>query len=450
MLDSTSSAHTVEGPPVMPGEAAAVDLYLDRCQVDTPPELVIQTWALINQRRPTIGCVIDFGAGDGRFARAGAYASYTGYEIDAARYTDAVLPINATMVNACAFSAPEMQASLACGNPPFVRNQDLPHGWRESAAAVIRERTGVTISGLANAWQYFFFLSLASTADDGLVALVIPYEWVSRPSSAALRQYIASAGWGVAVYRLADETFSSVLTTSSITIVDKRGSGQWRYFQQQRNGQFVAMTSPSGAHAVLDYRRAATAIRVKRGLSPGTQDYLTLTEQERLAHRLRRSSDVVPCVTTLRPTSGKSVSFTQSQFEHDYVHAGAKCWLIRTDRVPSPALQAYLNSVPHAGRSSSTCQNREVWWAFKMPVAPKALVASGFRERPKIVMNAVGAVAVGSVYGLYAPSKAAAERVVRKLRAVDYHGRVVAHSNGLHKLEPNQLNALIGELDGSS
>jgi hypothetical protein len=83
-----------------------------------------------------------------------------------------------------------------------------------------------------------------------------------------------------------------------------------------------------------------------------------------------------------------------------------------------------------------------------MPEQPKALVASGFRGRPKILINQVGAVAVGTVYGLFAPSAAAAERMVRKLRDVDYEGRVVAHSNGLHKLEVNQINSLIGELDG--
>ena len=350
MLDSAS---TLDGKFVGETSSSEVDLYLDRCQVDTPAALVEQTWQLISKRRSNLGLVIDFGAGDGRFAHHGSYQEYVGYEIDSGRYAAACLPSNARMINACAFSAPPSQASLACGNPPFVRNQDLPEGWSESAASVVFDRTGVRISGLANAWQYFFFLSLASTAPDGLVALVIPYEWVSRPSSASLRQYIQTSGWDVSVYRLDDRTFPSVLTTSSITIVDKQGTGKWRYFKQTGDNQFYEMTSPSGEHAVLAYKSASCDVKVKRGLSPGTQRYLTLTEEERRAHRLKQGRDVVPCVTSLKPTSGELLRLTPARFERDYVHAGEKCWLVRTDKAPSAVLNSYLESVPLDGRQTS-------------------------------------------------------------------------------------------------
>lgn len=430
------------------GAPAAANLYLDRCQVDTPADIVALVWKLIGERRPKINSVVDFGAGDGRFARCGSFGTYTGYEIDRARYKGSHLPGNARMVNACAFSSPVHQASLACGNPPFVRNQDLPQGWRQTAAEVIAHRTGVRISGLANAWQYFFLLSLASTANDGLIALVIPYEWVSRPSSQALRDYIRDAGWDVYVYRLHDETFSDVLTTSSITIVDKTGSGSWNFYQQTAAGSFKAMSSPSGSRKILEYSRAKGDISVKRGLSPGTQVYLTLTERERLDAGLKVGRDVVPCVTSLRPTSGVALSFSKARFEIDYVGAGNKCWLIRTDRMPSNALLAYLQAVPVQGRETATCRGREVWWAFPMPRPPQALLATGYIDRPKVVINEVGAMAVGSVCGMYGPSKRQIAQMVRRLREVDYDDRVVSHSHGLRKLEISQINALIGELNG--
>ncbi|CAE6762173.1 hypothetical protein XA1311A_19440 [Xanthomonas arboricola] len=432
------------------GAPAAANLYLDRCQVDTPDDIVTLAWRLIGERRSEIGTVVDFGAGDGRFARQGIFQSYTGYEIDRARYQGSVLPANARMINACAFSSPEHYADLACGNPPFVRNQDLPFGWRHTAAKVIADRTGVRISGLANAWQYFFLLSLASTAEDGLIALVVPYEWVSRPSSRAMREYIQNAGWDVYAYRLHDTTFSDVLTTSSITIIDKRGTGTWKFFQQTCDGSFELLMSPSGKRNILEYSRAKRDISVKRGLSPGTQVYLTLTEAERLDARLKVGRDVVPCVTSLKPTAAKALSFTPSQFERDYVAAGNKCWLVRTDRLPSNALLSYLDSVPTSGRQTSTCTKRDVWWAFAMPTAPQALLATGYTVRPKVVVNDVGAVAVGSVCGIYGPSRRQIAGIVRKLREVDYDDRVVSHSHGLRKLEISQINALIGELNGDA
>lgn len=177
----------------------AVSLYLDRCQVDTPDELVAATWAHVTQLRPRIGKVVDFGAGDGRFARHGRFAKYIGYEIDRDRCRRTALPKHASLVNRCAFSDEIDDADLCIGNPPFVRNQDLPEGWRQRASHVLQNRAGVTVSGLANAWQYFFLLSLVSLKPKGLCALVIPYEWVSRPSAKVLRDYVVEHRWNVSV-----------------------------------------------------------------------------------------------------------------------------------------------------------------------------------------------------------------------------------------------------------
>ena len=86
------------------GPYAAVALYLDRCQVHTPPEIVAEVWQHVYERRQWLGKVVDFGAGDGRFAQTGGYEEYVGYEIDAELCRDAQLPSGASLVNSCAFS----------------------------------------------------------------------------------------------------------------------------------------------------------------------------------------------------------------------------------------------------------------------------------------------------------------------------------------------------------
>jgi hypothetical protein len=45
------------------------------------------------------------------------------------------------------------------------------------------------LNELCNLYIYFMCLALIKTKKDGIVALVIPYEWVSRPSANALREY---------------------------------------------------------------------------------------------------------------------------------------------------------------------------------------------------------------------------------------------------------------------
>ena len=431
------------------GLAPLVSLYLDRCQVDTPEPLVKKVWDLVQERREHFDKVVDFGAGDARFARYGSYDTYVGYEIDPNRCSLNNLPVHVEIVNACAFSEDNTDAALSIGNPPYVRNQDLPPGWRQQASATIERRTGVRVSGLANAWQYFFFLALASTRPDGLVALVVPFEWVSRPSSRGLRAYIEAQGWNVSVHRLHDDTFDRVLTTSSITLIDKSMSdGRWSYFREVKKGTFEPMRSPSGGRRkLLSYARArGAAIAAKRGLSPGTQEYLVLTEGGRVRCGLRVGTDVVRCVTSLRHWPSDSTLLGTESFRCEFVDKGRKCWLVRTDRTPSPRLQSYFDSVPEEGRRTSTCTNRDVWWAFSMPRVPDLLMASGFRDKPKAVVNEVKAVAVGGVCGIYGATTVQAQKIVKALRTENYEGLVVPHSNGLRKLEVNQINALLSSM----
>ena len=316
------------------GSSDQVSLYLDRCQVDTPQSLVDAAWDQVGLRRD-LGYldVVDFGAGDGRFASTGAYRTYLGFEVDRSKYRGIDLPVNASIKNACAFTSRRRDFDACIGNPPYVRNQDLPPGWRQAAAEVVEQRTGVAVSGLANAWQYFTFLALSSTASDGLCALVIPYEWVSRPSSEPLRQYVLKNDWGVSVHRLDDAVFDGVQTTASLTVIDKRerAGGSWRYFGDLEGSSNEGLT-PTGSDAgVLAYtsarNRSPDQPFAKRGLSPGTQKALVLTEGERARHGLRKGTDVVPCVTSLRGLATGTTEISISIFKQHFEQAGQRCWL---------------------------------------------------------------------------------------------------------------------------
>ena len=449
---SRNKAHRPAVPRAIVGDWSDEDLhlYLDRCQVDTPDRLVQATWNHIHERRRAVSKVVDFGAGDGRFARHGRYDSYVGYEIDKNRSRGARLPPKARLVHRCAFSVEVKDASVCIGNPPFVRNQNLPMGWRNEVAAKLRERAGVSVSGLANAWQYFFLLAIASVADDGLVALVIPYEWVSRPSIGQLREFIQTQNWEVDVYRLVDASFDSVLTTASITIIDKAAkSGRWRYFAESEDGSYRPLDSASGSSlGFIPYASVARASkgtpRAVRGLSPGTQKVFTLTEGERCHYGLRIGEDVVPCVTSLRGLTSGAAVLDEAVFKEAFRNEGQRCWLIRTDREPSRRLTDYLRFVPELARQTETCLQRDVWWKFNMPRVPEILIATSFKgEIPKYAINRIGARAVGGVAGLHYLSHRQQAAFLRSIVKLGLRERIVAHANGLRKIEINQLNALL-------
>lgn len=433
------------------GDRLSVSSYLDRCQVDTPVAVVRCAWKRVWELRPgKIGKVVDLGAGDGRFGRYGSFESYVGYEIDENRSANAQLPANARLLICCAFSDYEADADVCIGNPPFVRNQQIPGDWRRYVHGLVRERTGVSVSGLANAWQYFFLNALARLKSDGLAALIVPFEWVSRPSAEALRRYIRESKWNVYVYRLADAGFAGVLTTASITVVDKAArEGQWELHDETPDGDDRLMASASGSPSgVLTYLRAsdlaAKQPRAKRGLSPGTQKVLTLTEAQRRNHSLRKDGDVVPCITSLRHLSEELADLDEDTFRKHYVEEGRRCWLIRTDHEPSAELSAYIESVPVEERQTKTCLNRPEWWRFKMPEVPSMLFAQGFRGRfPKVVKNVVGGYAVGGVCGIYNADEDVVDELTGGLGGMDLRDRVVAYSSGFYKIEINQINALL-------
>lgn len=423
-------------------------LYLDRCQVNTPDPIVELAWDQVRARRDVVGKVVDFGAGDARFARHGIYASYVGYEIDADRFASEPLPRRVRLVARCAFTHDRSDADLCIGNPPYVRNQDLPLGWRQMAATEVERRTGVTLSGLANAWQYFMMLALSSVKRDGLVVLVVPFEWVSRPAAEPIRRWITDQAWEVDVYRLPDGTFGDVLTAASITVIDKRASrSSWRFHELSSAGLAGTAARPTPLElGVIPYSRAPHfGPQARRGLSPGTQKALTLTEGERVHAGLRIGVDVVRCVTSLRPLPLSIRELSLDNFDRYYRDSGVKCWLIRTKGEPSTRLRAYLESVDRDLYQTATCLNRAEWWRFPMPKdRPQILLAQAFKgSTPKMVTNIAKVIPVGGVAGIYGVPLGTIEPVMDHLSALDVHERLVPYANQMHKLEINQLNTLL-------
>lgn len=208
----------------------------------------------------------------------------------------------------------------------------------------------------------------------------------------------------------------------------------------------ILMVHDSAAHSRSEIDRNGP--NAMRGLSPGTQKVFTLTEAARARYGLSIGRDVIPCVTTLRHLPADLTALTENRFRKYYRDAGQKCWLIRSDRTPSPYLQAYLDSVPVADYQTATCLERAEWWKFRLPPIATLLMSMSFRDSPKVVKNAIKACAVGGVCGVYNVNAKQARVLASRLAKPDVRSRIVAHSNGLRKIEINQLNGLLQETFG--
>jgi hypothetical protein len=77
---------------------------------------------------------------------------------------------------------------------------------------------------------------------------------------------------------------------------------------------------------------------------------------------------------------------------------------------------------------------------------PDLLVSTGFTSHgPKVLINCVGAKAVGSVCGIHSSREIALTPLREYLRNMNFEGRVVPHAKQLKKVEIRQLNAVLNE-----
>ncbi len=426
--------------------------HLQRCQVATPLDVVDLLWnlALAERKGAKFPFVLDLGAGDARIARSAKarFGRYVGVEQDRHKITQAGLPRAAQVVQGDAMVWRGTKASLSIGNPPFIKSAHLDPRWRTAVLDRLEHESGTRLKDTANVFVLFMMQALLRTRNDGLVVQLVPYEWVTRPSAAEFRAYLHEQRWDVQVYRFDADIFPRVLTTASVVIIDKRGNeGQWAFGEIGRNGAVRTFTSPSGtAKSVLPYADRDGNVHALRGLSPGGQEIFVLTEQQRLHYGLKKQRDVAPCVTSLRRLDKDTEVLDAETFRRDFVEAGARCWLIRSDKAHwSSELSTYLDSVGTRWKRYSTCTNRSQWARYVSHPAPALLVSSGFvGKAPKIVVNEIGAVAVGSVYAVLTQrSKPKLAKLVSRLRAYDFSRRLVHHSNNLRKIEVRQLNAVL-------
>jgi hypothetical protein len=183
-----------------------------------------------------------------------------------------------------------------------------------------------------------------------------------------------------------------------------------------------------------------------RGLSPGTQRVFTLSEGQRIHFGLSMS-DVLPCVTSLKSVPQVLDTLDRCAFKKYFVESDRRCWLIRShEENLSNQLIAYLSQIQPGDRDTSTCRNRNPWYRFQIQPRSEILYSSGFVcFGPKVLINEVGAIAVGAVQGIHSAINIDRYHLRNYLSTIDFESRVVAHAGTLRKIEVNQMNHVLNK-----
>lgn len=421
---------------------------LSQCQIITPMNLVSYVWEIVYKYRDYVESVIDLGAGDGRFSKAGRFDKYVGYEIDSSKNNYFSYSNKIEMINRCVLNS-FGSYDISIGNPPFIRHQDLSDQWKAKAVKLIQNELGVSIGLLGNLYQYFMWLSLIRTKPNGLVALVIPLEWIHRTSAKILREYINENKWDVYVYRLPHKIFfNGIAAVPSITVIDKsKKSGLFKLFEVSKDLTYKEMDkSIIDLSKQFEYLKMKGKIYAKRGFSTGSQDFFVLNEKERISSQIS-ISEVVPCITTMKPLQTDTQVFDEYTFQKLYVERDMKCWLLKTDNEHlSEKVKDYLNSVPQGIQKNTTCSARDPWYSYRLPASPDILYSSSFKngKKPKMAVNEVNAKNISAVHGIFIPSSwPSARLLVSELSSIDYTVGTIPSLNNLRKIEVRQMDGII-------
>ncbi|MDR7015039.1 Eco57I restriction-modification methylase domain-containing protein [Acinetobacter sp. 3657] len=422
---------------------------LSASQVSTPEDVVSFFWSLVKQyRTDPLKNIVDFGAGDARFSQSDHFEHYLGIEIDPNAIVSSFSKnTRIKIINDCAFNLKEKNFDACIGNPPYVRHHDIESPWKEKIGKYLEKQLNIKFNLHSNLFSYFIALGLIKTHEAGLIAQVIPYEWVSRPSYNGLRDLLIREKWQVDIYCFEYPVFKDVLTTACITIIDKsKKNSQWNYFNVDKKLNISKRQGVSGTgKEVLAYSKHTT-IRARRGISPGSQKIFTLTEGERIHNRISKN-DVEPCVTTLKGLPDDLYILDQESFKKYFVSQGRKCWLIKSNQENiSKNLKIYLDNIPEYSRQNYTCTHQHPWYNYEKYIIPQILIHSGFTKfGPRVLQNKVGAVAVGSVMAIDSDKNFEVVDLIDYLQNFNFEDQVVAHSNNLKKIEVRQLNSVINK-----
>jgi hypothetical protein len=76
------------------------------------------------------------------------------------------------------------------------------------------------------------------------------------------------------------------------------------------------------------------------------------------------------------------------------------------------------------------------------------LFSSGFTKYgPKVLVNSIGAFAIGSVWGIHSKTKLPVRRLQTYLLNINFEEQIVAHAKSLKKIEVKQLNTILNKFD---
>jgi len=376
---------------------------------------------------------------------------------------------------------PAEKYNLLLTNPPYVRHHHLSGADKARLNALLAERLGMSISGLAGLYCYFLLLSDSWLADKALSAWLIPSEFMDVNYGNTVKQYLLEHVTLLHIHRFcpSDVQFADALVSSAVVIFEKakpkKGHAARFTFGGSLNKpevtQSVELSELRGVRkwTTLPERnsngRRLSSITlgdlfdVKRGLATGNNEFFVLP--------LERAKELEIPTQYLRPIVPSPRYMRESVIEGDrkgYARLDRQLALIDcpldedTVRTKHPTFWGYLEQGKAKGVHQGYLASRRVPWYSQEKREPAPFLCTYMgrsKQRPfRFIWNKSRAVAA-NVYLLLYPKgalKSALEKnpalyetlfaALHEIEAEDFISEGRVYGGGLHKMEPAELKRL--------
>ena len=372
---------------------------------------------------------------------------------------------------------PDASFDAVIGNPPFIRYQDFPEAYRQSAFDLMRAE-GMRPTRLSNAWLPFVVLATRALKPGGRLALVLPAELMQVGYAAELREYLTrkfdelhivtfrkivfdgiqqevilllgrrkdceSAQIRVSELATAEDLATVNLHAQSPTHVDLEHSNEkWtQYYLDKREIGLLRELAESG-----DVPRLSDYAEVNVGIVTGRNEFFVLRGKDAASQGVVEWCD---------PMVGRSVQIpglVLNPADWSRMHADDEKVLLfnltsdsRSD-VPAKAL-GYIESGEESGyHTGYKCRIRlPAWWQMPSFWIPDAFMLRQIHDAPRIVSNRTNATCTDTIHrvrvrpGVNADQLAAASLNSMTAAFSEVHGR--SYGGGVLELEPREAIGL--------
>lgn len=416
--------------------------------------------------------------------------SATGIEIDADFYSAAhelwgntgINLINEDFIEAECFE----RVNFLISNPPYVRHHYISQEHKTKLAAMIKNETGLSLSGLAGLYCYFILCAHKWLAPNAICGWLIPSEFMDVNYGSILKKYLLNNVHLLRIHRYNPENckFDDALVSSCVVWltneivtenydiefsyggthekpeisrrVDKNTlekHRKWTHFPENEN---INRQSYSSSTPTL-----GDFFTIKRGLATGDNDFFILSKEkiDNLDLDMQFFTPILPSPRHLKCDEVFGDENGHPRLDTQYFLLS--CTLSENEiKAHYPSIWNYLNGGKDTTAQKYLCKNRKVWYFQENRTATPFLCSYMGRRKSehsapfRFILNHTDAIATNSYLMLYPKaflSEAIAQspdilhkiwEILTNITASDLECEGRIYGGGLKKIEPKELSCV--------